>query len=106
MSAFFSSWRHVSASSRATTEKGLLLAGNVAEKLEQYDRALDSYQRALVYNAKSPQALTQIASIYRHKEMFGDAAKYFSLALQEDANNGEVWGALGVSKMTFSNSHD
>lgn len=72
-----------------------MIIGSLAESLGEYDRAIAAYESALRFNPYSVAVLTQLASIYRLKEFFPKAVEYFQRVLNIEANNGEIWGALG-----------
>ena len=63
--------------------------------MNDYDRAIVAFESVLKYNPYSTKALTYIASIYRSKMMYTQAAKHFQQLLQIERSNGDVWGALG-----------
>ena len=71
------------------------IIGNLAETLGEMDKALNCFEHALKHNPYSVSALTRVASIYRAKEQFAPAADVFQRILNLEANNGEIWGALG-----------
>ena len=60
------------------------------------DGAIHAYEHALRHNAYSIQALNAISCILRTKENFPRAVEYLHTILKIDANNGEVWGSLGI----------
>ncbi|KAG8888607.1 glucose repression mediator protein [Tulasnella sp. 332] len=71
------------------------LIGNLAEQMNDPDRAESAYEHALRHNPESERALTQVASIARSREDFGKAIEFFQRALDVRQENGEVWSALG-----------
>ncbi|KWU45990.1 TPR-like protein, partial [Rhodotorula sp. JG-1b] len=70
-------------------------AGQTAESVSEYDRAIAAYESALRHNAYSVVALSQIAAIYRSREEFKKAAEYFGRVVSIAPESGDVWGALG-----------
>lgn len=81
------------------TEQTWVAAGRTAEAMGNSDRAALCYERALKHNPYCLEALTQVAGIYRRKEEFRRAADYFSRLLSIQDGSGEVWGALGASRL-------
>ncbi|KAG9001061.1 glucose repression mediator protein [Tulasnella sp. JGI-2019a] len=71
------------------------LIGNLAEQMNDPDRAESAYEHALRHNPESERALTQVASIARSREDFAKAIEFFQRALDVRQENGEVWSALG-----------
>ncbi|KZT61821.1 TPR-like protein [Calocera cornea HHB12733] len=69
--------------------------GAMAEQLNDLDRAMECYQRALRHDPDSKRALAQIGAIARAKEDFPTAVDYLSRVLSLDQQNGELWSALG-----------
>jgi tetratricopeptide (TPR) repeat protein len=62
------------------------------------DGALQAYEHALRHNQWSVPAMTGIATILRTREQFAKAVEYLQNILKIDANNGEIWGSLGVQQ--------
>jgi len=77
-------------------------AGQTAEAVGDYDRAVAAYESALRHNAYSVVALSQIAAICRSKEEFKKAAEYFGRVVGIAPESGDVWGALGASSLLRS----
>lgn len=73
-------------------------AGQTAESVSEYDRAIAAYESALRHNAYSVVVLSQIAAIYRSREEFKKAAEYFGRVVSIAPESGDVWGALGESQ--------
>lgn len=74
-------------------------AGSFSELLGNLDEAMGAYERALVANPQSVQAMNAISLILRTREDFHKAVEYLQAILKIDGNNGEVWGSLGMSIM-------
>lgn len=55
-----------------------------------------AYERALAANPNSIPAMNAISLILRTREDFHKAIEYLQAILKIDANNGEVWGSLGM----------
>ena len=55
-----------------------------------------AYERALNANQNSIPAMNAISLILRTREDFHKAVEYLQAILKIDANNGEVWGSLGI----------
>ncbi|ORX67104.1 TPR-like protein [Linderina pennispora] len=64
----------------AINEKSWLQMGNLAEYLNDTDRAMASYENALRHNPN---------------EDFAKAVEYFHRIVNLDGSNGEIWGAIG-----------
>ncbi|KAI8340874.1 hypothetical protein BC941DRAFT_348071 [Chlamydoabsidia padenii] len=69
--------------------------GNLAELMSDWEKAIQAYESALKHNPYSIRALTQIASLCRGREQFGQAVDYFKRILAIQETNGETWGSLG-----------
>ncbi|KZO99611.1 TPR-like protein, partial [Calocera viscosa TUFC12733] len=69
--------------------------GAMAEQLNDLDRAMECYHRALRHDPDSKRALAQIGAIARAKEDWAMAVDYLSRVLSLDQQNGELWSALG-----------
>jgi hypothetical protein len=65
------------------------------------DGAIVAYEHALRHNQYSIQAMNQISCILRTKENFPRAVEYLQAIVKLDGNNGEVWGALGMSSASI-----
>ncbi|KAG8899839.1 glucose repression mediator protein [Tulasnella sp. 408] len=78
-----------------SNEETWILLGNLAEQMNDPDRAENAYENALRHNPESERALTQVASIARSRDDFGKAIEFFQRALDVRQENGEVWSALG-----------
>ncbi|KAG8903947.1 glucose repression mediator protein [Tulasnella sp. 403] len=76
-------------------EETWILIGNLAEQMNDPDRAESAYEHALRHNPDSERALTQVASIARSRDDFAKAIEFFQRALDVRQENGEVWSALG-----------
>lgn len=63
------------------------------------DGALQAYEHALRHNQWSVPAMTGVAAILRTRESFPKAVEYLQNILKIDANNGEIWGSLGMSAL-------
>lgn len=74
-------------------------AGQTAEAVGDLDRAIAAYESALRHNAYSVVALSQIAAICRSREEFKKAAEYFGRVVGIAPESGDVWGALGQSRV-------
>ncbi|CAO3613567.1 unnamed protein product [Cunninghamella echinulata] len=72
-----------------------IILGNLAELMSDWEKAIQAYESALRHNPYSIQALTQIASLCRGREQFGQAVDYFKRILTMQENNGEIWSSLG-----------
>ena len=70
--------------------------GSLAELMGDLDGALQAYEHALRHNQWSVPAMTGIAAILRTREQFPKAVEYLQNILKIDANNGEIWGSLGM----------
>ncbi|ORZ07864.1 hypothetical protein BCR42DRAFT_336167 [Absidia repens] len=79
----------------AANESAWLTLGNLAELMSDDEKAIQSYESALSHNPYSIQALTQIASLSRSREQFGQAVEYFKRILAIQESNGETWASLG-----------
>ena len=73
------------------------LPGGLHELQGDPDGAIHAYENALRHNSYSIQALNAISCILRTKENFPRAVEYLHTILKIDANNGEVWGSLGMT---------
>ena len=51
--------------------------------------------KVLRFNPANVGALSQLASICRYREQFGDAVRHLDAIIELDPNNGEVYGAVG-----------
>lgn len=76
-------------------EETWLHLGRLAEQMNEYERALTSYEYVLRHNPYSIPAMTQIGTILHANEQFQRAAEYFQSILNIDQNNGEIWCSLG-----------
>lgn len=76
-------------------EETWLQIGRLAEQMNEYERALTSYECVLRHNPYSVPAMTQIALILHANEQYQRAAEYFQSILNIDQSNGEIWGSLG-----------
>lgn len=65
-----------------------------------------AYERALMANANSIPAMNAISLILRTREDFHKAVEYLQAILKIDANNGEVWGSLGMSDLHITMLHE
>jgi len=74
-----------------------MLAGRLAEVLQNNVLAMEAYQRALVFNAWSVDALHAIASILRAEDKYGEAVDYINRILKIQPLNGESWSSLGIN---------
>eukprot|EP01102_Stenamoeba_stenopodia_P007225 TRINITY_DN2010_c0_g3_i2.p1 TRINITY_DN2010_c0_g3~~TRINITY_DN2010_c0_g3_i2.p1 ORF type:complete len:532 (+),score=114.75 TRINITY_DN2010_c0_g3_i2:114-1709(+) len=72
-----------------------LRLGTLSELMQDFDKAVQSYENVLRHNPTNVKALAQIAAIFRLKEQYAKAIDYFQRILTIESNNGEVWGALG-----------
>lgn len=72
-------------------------AGSFSELLGNLDEAMIAYEHALSANPNSIPAMNAISLILRTREDFHKAVEYLQAILKIDANNGEVWGSLGMS---------
>lgn len=79
----------------SANETSWIKLGQLAEILQEADKAMYSYENALRHNPYNVKALTQIASICRLREQYPKSVEYFQRILNIDNNNGEIWGALG-----------
>jgi tetratricopeptide (TPR) repeat protein len=79
--------------------------GQLAETLNDSDRALSHYEQALVHNPYSEQTLPLIAALCRSMEKYGKATEFFQRFLKIHENNGEVWGALGHCYLMLDDLH-
>lgn len=70
--------------------------GSASELMGDLDGAFAAYERALQHNYQSISAMNAISCILRTKENFPKAVEYLQAILKLDANNGEVWGSLGI----------
>ena len=72
-----------------------LLIGKLAESMNEPERALLAYERALYSNPYSEQSLTHAATLCRQLERFPKAIEYFQRILKIHDSNGEVWAHVG-----------
>ncbi|BFZ64416.1 glucose repression mediator protein [Saitoella coloradoensis] len=79
----------------SVNEQVWLQIGNVAELMNDLDRALTSYESALRQNPYSIPAMNHIATILREKQQYPRAVEYFQSILNLDQSNGDAWGSLG-----------
>jgi tetratricopeptide (TPR) repeat protein len=70
--------------------------GSIAEMMGNLDGAMDAYESAIRQNSYSIPAMESISHILRTREQFPKAVEYLQAILNIDANNGEVWGSLGM----------
>ncbi|KAI4142275.1 MAG: hypothetical protein L6R39_005004 [Caloplaca ligustica] len=75
-----------------------LSIGSASELMGDLDGAFAAYERALQHNYQSISAMNAISCILRTKENFPKAVEYLQAILKLDANNGEVWGSLGIQE--------
>ena len=73
------------------------VTGNLTELMGDLDSAVSAYEQALRHNQYSIPAMNAISCILRTKENFPRAVEYLQAIVKLDANNGEVWGSLGIS---------
>lgn len=71
------------------------MLGKLAENLNEPERALQAYERALVSNPYSEQSLSHAATLCRSLERYPKAIEYFQRILKIHESNGEIWGAMG-----------
>ncbi|KAF0975746.1 hypothetical protein FDP41_005073 [Naegleria fowleri] len=78
-------------------EKVWMKLGQLADAMNEPEKAIQYYERVLQYNQYNVPALTSVASIYRMKDPpdFPKAVEYYHRALQTEDNNTEIWGNLG-----------
>ncbi|KAI8899943.1 hypothetical protein BC833DRAFT_583773 [Globomyces pollinis-pini] len=76
-------------------EQTWLKLGQVAEVMNEPEKAIAAYEAALRHNPYSEQTLTLIAALCRTLEKYAKAAEYFQRILKIHESNGEIWGALG-----------
>jgi tetratricopeptide (TPR) repeat protein len=79
--------------------------GQVAELMNDSERALVLYEQALAHNPFSEQSLVAVATVCRSLEKYQKAADYFQRALKIKETNGEVWGALGHCYLMLDDLH-
>lgn len=72
------------------------MPGSASELMNDLDGAFTAYERALRHNYQSITAMNAISCILRTKENFPKAVEFLQAILKLDANNGEVWGSLGM----------
>ncbi|ODQ77027.1 hypothetical protein BABINDRAFT_163921 [Babjeviella inositovora NRRL Y-12698] len=77
------------------TAKAWLAIGSFAETLGDVDKAAAAYDSVLRHDPVNAQALTQLASLYRSRDMFAKAAELYQAALNVAPEQGETWGLLG-----------
>ena len=80
--------------------------GAVAEQMQDTDRALAAFENALRHNPTSILGLNAVASIARSRDNFDKAIEYFQRILTIKQDNGEVWGSMGESLMSFLSHTD
>ena len=73
------------------------MVGNLTELMGDLDGAIVAYEQALRHNQFSIPAMNAISCILRTKENFPKAVEYLQAIVKLEANNGEVWGSLGMS---------
>lgn len=78
----------------ATADTWLAVA-SCCETIGDADKAVASYDRVLKLVPNNPVALTRLGNLYRHRDMFSQAADFYQRALTTDSTNGETWGLLG-----------
>lgn len=76
-------------------ERTWLQLGQLAEIMNEPDRAIQAYEAALRHNPHSNETLTLVAAVCRAAEQYQKAADYFQRLLKIHDQNGEIWGALG-----------
>jgi glucose repression mediator protein len=69
------------------------------------DGAIQAYEHAIQHNSWSVPAMQAISCILRSRDQFAHAIEYLRTILKIDANNGEVWGSLGMRVTIFRNSN-
>lgn len=74
----------------------IIYIGSFSELLGNLDEAMLAYEHALNANPNSIPAMNAISLILRTREDFHKAVEYLQAILKIDANNGEVWGSLGI----------
>ncbi|KAJ3124018.1 glucose repression mediator protein [Nowakowskiella sp. JEL0407] len=84
-------------------EETWILAGSLAQQLDQPDFAIFAYETALRHNPYSIPALTEAATMCKGREIHQKAATYFERILHIDENKGEIWGALGHCYLMMDN---
>jgi tetratricopeptide (TPR) repeat protein len=80
-------------------------SGSFAEVLGTLDEALQAYERVLIANPQSVQAMNAISLILRTREEFNKAVEYLQAILKLEPNNGEVWGSLGKLFLFWSGTY-
>lgn len=80
-----------------TKQSLMQVTGNLTELMGDLDSAVSAYEQALRHNQYSIPAMNAISCILRTKENFPRAVEYLQAIVKLDANNGEVWGSLGIS---------
>ena len=71
------------------------LQGRLAESMNEAERALTCYERALISNPYSESSLIHAATLSRQLERYPKAIEYFQRILKTQESNGDVWGQLG-----------
>lgn len=77
-------------------------SGTLADLMGDLDGALQAYEHALRHQQWSVPAMTGIATILRTREQFAKAVEYLQNILKIDANNGEIWGSLGIQQRSHT----
>ena len=73
-----------------------MMVGNLTELMGDLDGAIVAYEQALRHNQFSIPSMNAISCILRTKENFPKAVEYLQAIVKLEANNGEVWGSLGM----------
>ncbi|KTW28494.1 hypothetical protein T552_01754 [Pneumocystis carinii B80] len=63
--------------------------------MNEYERAMTSYECVLRHNPYSVTAMIQIGNILQANEQYQRAAEFFQSVLNVDQENGEIWSSLG-----------
>src|SRR3546814_4908774 len=64
-----------------------MIRGGIYEKQEQHEKALENYQRALIFSDESEEVYLQIAYAYQNLGKFEEAIVYLKRCLERDMEN-------------------
>jgi tetratricopeptide (TPR) repeat protein len=73
------------------------------EKLDQFDKAIESYQKAVGFEPNYALAHYNLANAYKHKKRFDKAIESYEKATGVDPNYASAWLFMGY---TYLNKND
>lgn len=79
---------------QAETLETWITLGSAFDGLDNYDKAIDCFEKVLKIDPNNLTAIVGIAAQYRSKGLFPKAIDFYNAALKLDANQGAVWEAI------------